>query len=225
MSEPNADANGKPAPKPADGGGAGNGGGERMIPYAKFQAAVADKKALQERVTTLETEVQTAAERAATADTLAEQLRKVKDEHKAAASSWGEERALLAAGVVDAEDIDLVRFHHGRLPAEGRPTVADFVAGLKAEGAVVPKGLGHLFTPADKGGAGDGDKGAAAGAAGQRKPMPKVSGTDGRQPVASEALPVDQIKKLRETAQRTKDPKDWAKWQAAIDAASATIAR
>ena len=179
MSAAAAAANGTPAkPAPAKVAPAANGAeAARTIPYDRFQAVVAEKKALATEIETLRGEVQSVTERAATADTLAAQIQAIKDAHQAEQAAWGEERALLGAGITDAEDADLVRHYYGKAPAEGKPaTIADYLAGLRAEGAVVPRGLAHVFAPkVDAGASAGAGAGAGVPPVVPGKPPPKPS--------------------------------------------------
>lgn len=208
----------KPVPTP--GGGAGT--ETRTIPYATFKALNDKHKTLGTEHEALKADVQTLTERAATADTLASQLETLKNEHKTQLAGLGEELALVRAGVNDAEDADLVRFHYQRLPAETKPkSVVEYITGLKAEGATVPKGLAHLFTNGGGSGGGDGagaGAGAGAGGAGAGggaggKPMPKPAGGGGGGTPAGEVYSAEQIRALRVEAQRTGD---WSKVREAM---------
>ena len=53
--------------------------------------------------------------------------------------------ALLSRGVTDAEDMDLVRYRHSRLPEEGRPALSDWLD----DGAKTDRYLSTLFRPPD----------------------------------------------------------------------------
>jgi hypothetical protein len=122
--------------------GAGGGGGDdtpeaaakQPVPYERFAAVVAERKALRSQV-------------AGTADLQAKldaATKRATDAEAALASGrqeWEERSALWKAGVDDDDGIDVARTLYGRLPADKRPTMSEWIAGLKAEGATVPKPL------------------------------------------------------------------------------------
>lgn len=181
---------------------------ERTVPYATFQATNSKVKELETQLSTVQTELQAATERAATADTLAQTVAQLKEEHRARQVAWDEERSLLGAGVTDPEDVELVRFQFGRLPAEGKPkSVTDYVASLKAEGAAVPKALTHLFGAPPV---------AADPPAGGKAAPPKPTGGSGKPPAAGEPVSVDALRTLRIEALRSGD---WTAYNQASQAA------
>ena len=202
----------EPEPKPANGTPAPP-VTVKTVPQERFNTVVAEKKALAERVATLEAEGQSLTERAATADTLAKRVEELTAEHKLKAAAWGEERALLGAGITDPEDADVARLLYSRLPAEGKPkTIADYIGSLKAEGAAVPKALAHLFTPATT-------TTTPAEPKPGVKPPPKTPGNTGRQSSTADSVSVEALKALRKKATESGAAGDWAAWQEAADAA------
>lgn len=81
--------------------------------------------------------------RLAKAEQAREELEQAFDRYRAEATS---ERAIMAAGVTDAEDMDLVRWRYSRLPEEGRPSLSDYLENQAKE----DRHLASLFkAPAD----------------------------------------------------------------------------
>ena len=185
----------------------------KTVPQERFNTVVAEKRELATRVASLEAEAQALTERAGTADTLAKRVEEMTKEHAAKAAAWGEERALLGAGITDPEDADVARLLYSRLPADGKPkTIADYVAGLKAEGAVVPKALAHLFAAAEP------PKTEQAKTT-TAKPPPKTPANTGKTAGTAESVSVEALRDLRQKAQSSGDAADWAAWKEAADAA------
>lgn len=122
---------------------------DKTVPMTRFRAVnqkLADTAKLLE---TTQAELKEAQKAAGGSSTAATELAALKQQLAAKEAAWAEERALLAGGITDAEDADLLRFHYQRVPEAERPaSIADYIAGLKAKDAAVPKGLSHLFQPA-----------------------------------------------------------------------------
>ena len=180
----------------------------RTVPWERFKQINDKVKTTEAEVERLNGELTTVTSKAATADTLAEQIEKLKGDHKGELGGLREELALVRAGVVEPDDAEAVRFHYGRVPAEGRPkTVVEYVEALRkgadgAEGGVAPpKGLSYLFAPKPKEEPGKTEP--------AKTTMPKTTTTTtGAPPPAGEPLSADAIRALRQEAQRTGD---WAK--------------
>ena len=69
-------------------------------------------------------------------------------EHSATLSRLTEDLAMADVGLTDPLGRDTVRLVYGRLPEKDRPALGDYVRGLTAEGAEVPKPLQPYFTRA-----------------------------------------------------------------------------
>ena len=126
--------------------GQGNGGGG-SIPYDRFQTVVQERNNLQGKVSDLERQVQTLAEKGATADTLAAQLREAQQKFEAERSAWGTERAIVGAGITDPEGVEFARLAYERIKAgeDGKkPSITDWLgqrdALPKAVRAYLPDG-------------------------------------------------------------------------------------
>lgn len=92
---------------------------------ARIRQLINDKKALEARVASLE-------ETAANADKWRTQIDELKATHKAEREAAALERQILAAGITDAEGIDVVQTFYGKLPADGRPPLSEWLAAKDA---------------------------------------------------------------------------------------------
>lgn len=92
---------------------------------ARIRQLINDKKALEARVASLE-------ETAANADKWRTQIDELKATHKAEREAAALERQILAAGITDAEGIDVVQTFYGKLPADGRPPLGEWLAAKDA---------------------------------------------------------------------------------------------
>ena len=171
---PAAPAPAPPSPAPAPTPAPGTGGD---VPWHRFQTATEQKNAALARVAELEGEVQKYMGRAATADTLASQLKAAQAETATAQNKFTVHTELSGAlGVTDPDVIGLFDGQYARLPAKDRPSRADWVKGLreavgdKDKAATVPAvmrpflantaangGGGGTPPPKNPGGGGGGD--------------------------------------------------------------------
>jgi hypothetical protein len=177
-----------PDPKPA----------EQTVPYARFAEVVAERNAAQ-------AEVKGWQERAASATTLAAELERTRADLVAKEAAWTEERGLYAVGLTDPEGVEIARYLHGRLPAEGRPKLADWISGVAKEPATAPKALLSYLPGAAPAVAG------APGAAPAKAPHPVGSAGAVVQPPAPPAeITAEQVRAAREAGQRG----DWKPYEA-----------
>jgi hypothetical protein len=77
----------------------------------------------------------------ARATKLEEKLAGVQAEWTAKAGAWDTERTMMGHGLADAEAQDFARFAYNRIPAEGRPALGDWLAGIKADPTSAPAAL------------------------------------------------------------------------------------
>jgi hypothetical protein len=155
---------------------------EQAVPYPRFAKVNAERKALADQNEALQSQL--ASHRAA-----AEELAALRAER----STWTEERELMSQGLTDEEGISLVRHYYGRLPADSRPkTLGEYVAGLRAEGAQVPKGLAPFVAPPV----------AAVAEPSQARTMPRSTATGVVAPAAP-TVTAEALKAAREQAQRS----------------------
>ena len=142
----------------------------RMVPHARFKEVTDGLASAKTEIATLNARVKELEPLIAERDDWKGKHDTVHGEFKTAQATWAEERALLSNGVTDEEDVDLVRHYYGKLDGAAKPkTIGDFMAGMKAEGAPIPKGLQHIF----------GAKPAAGAGTGQPPPVPKPGGSGG----------------------------------------------
>ena len=104
------------------------------VSYERFSEVNGAKRALSKEVEALRP-------KAAEADTLRARVAELEGQQ----AGWQEERAILGAGVLDDPDeaIDLARTFHRRLPEADRPTLADWIRGLAADG-FRHRGIDHV---------------------------------------------------------------------------------
>jgi len=146
-------ANGTPA---AGGTGGGTGGGGAAGAATTQLRTV--RQQLVARTTELEQlrgELEAVRAKAETADTLGARIRELEGEKTKLVETHKTERALWATGLTDPDEVELVRFAHGRLPAENRPSLPDWLEGIKKDPAKAPKLLEPITSrwkaPAGKG--------------------------------------------------------------------------
>lgn len=168
----------------------------QTVPLERFQTVAAERKELRATVARLTAEAEALKPRLTAADTATAELTSVR-----------EELGLARAGFLDAEGVTVARAIYGALPAEERPaTIVDFVASLKADGAVVPKSLAPWIAPPVATPAADPAKAKA-------EPMPKAPASPGTLPASGEVYSASAIRALRLEAVRTGD---WSKVSAAM---------
>lgn len=173
------------------------------VPYARFHELTQRHQQVTAELDRLRSEVVQRTERAAQADALAKQLAELQAQHAAASQSWAEERTFLGVGLVNPEGQALARTLHGLLPAEGRPAIGDWLGTMLGEGGQVHPALSHYLGRAPVAPA---PASPAPAAPAPASPMPRPSGPAGAQPPsASPVYSAEQIRALREEAQRTGD--------------------
>lgn len=147
----------------AGGTGGGTGGGvSETVPYSRFQTVVGEKQALANRVAELERENQGLQEKAATADTLAGQLRTAQAEKASTDQRFETFKAITSAGLTDPELVEAAEWAHSRLPEKDRPPIGEWLSGLREDPSKAPLVLRpHLGE--GTGGAGGGGQGGAGG--------------------------------------------------------------
>jgi hypothetical protein len=113
------------------------------VPYERFAAVTAEKNALKEEIGPLR-------ERAAGLDAAIRERDAARAELATATAGFADRTALYRAGVDDDEGQDVARALYARLPQDSRPaSLGDWLTGLRAEGASVPRALApYLRQPA-----------------------------------------------------------------------------
>lgn len=119
------------------GGGGGSTAGEQAVAQLRdarrrLGAAGQEIEQLKERIAELSV-------KAETADTLGGEVKRLKAEITGLGEQHATERSLWAAGLTDPDEVELVKFAHGRLPEKDRPTLGAFVEGLKKDPSKAPK--------------------------------------------------------------------------------------
>jgi hypothetical protein len=117
-------------------------------------------------------------------------------------AAWSEDRDLMRAGLIEDEARDVARMLWQRLPAEGRPKVGEWVSGMRAEGATVPRALAPYLT-------------APAGQPAVPKAPPPPAGT-GQQPPSSAPVTGDALRAAREAWERAGRPMEGPTHQAMV---------
>lgn len=154
MAEGSTTTNG--AAQPAAGGNAG------QAAVSQLRGARAQLAAKSSELEALRTEFEGIRARAETADTLGARVKALEAELKGRDEQHQTERALFAAGLTDPDELELVKFAHGRLPEKDRPPLGAWVDGLKKDPTKAPKlieGIAGRWAKA-------GNAGAAGGGAG-----------------------------------------------------------
>lgn len=186
---------------------------EQMIARARYNEARDEAKTLKERVAALETELTAAKAATGSATEMQEALAAAKAEAKSSAAAWDEERALLTNGITDPYDVGLVRTHFAAAVVDGGDaapkTIADYLTGIKAKDAIVPKGLAYLLTPVKP----------ANGAA--DKPATPKPANNANPPPASGAVTAAALRRATDLGQSTGD---WSQFDALKTAAAAARA-
>jgi hypothetical protein len=87
------------------------------VPKERLDEVIAARRAADDRVRDLETQLRDAQAAAARVDALDADVTR----YRAAEAGWADERAILAAGITDPEGVETARFAWGRVPAASRP--------------------------------------------------------------------------------------------------------
>ncbi len=164
---------------------------EGKIPYERFEELVRVKSGLESEVAGLR-------EKAATVDTLTAELETWKGKAAEAAGKFDRWQAIAGElGTTDADAIEAVEWQHGRLPAEDRPPVGEWLASIKADPTTAPVVL-RPWLAADQ---------PAAEKPPTRRQDATTSPTTG---AAATNLSDAKIREVREKAVRTGD---WGPWR------------
>jgi hypothetical protein len=73
------------------------------------------------------------------AETLQGEVKRLKAEHAGLSEQHRTDRALWAAGLTDPDEIELVRFAHGRLPEKDRPELVEWLEGVRKSPDKAPR--------------------------------------------------------------------------------------
>jgi len=171
---------------------------QKTVAYDNFQAVVSAKIGLEAQVKELRAQVQSLTERAATADTLGQELASWKQKAEAESQRYGAYVEL--SGAVGSTDPDVLAAFDARyngLPKTDRPDRKAWVEGLRAAPDQAPALLRPWL--------------GATPVAPPKPPAPRVPGTPATPPGAPSSVSAEEVARVREEAVRTGD---WSKWKA-----------
>lgn len=114
---------------------------EKPISRDRYESQRAAAREATARATELEAQLSAGQAKIAELEAQAQELVKLRGQFDTARSDWEAERALWQVGISDAEGIEVARMFHGKLPAEGRPAIGDWLQALKADPTQAPKAL------------------------------------------------------------------------------------
>lgn len=183
---------------PPAGGDAG-GGAPKVVSYENFQAVVTAKSGLEAQVKTLQGQLQTLTEKAATVDTLSAQLNEWKGKAEKAEGRFSTFTELSGAlGSTNTKVIDQFDSEWGTLPEKDRPTRKAWVDSLKAKPDDAPEHLRPWLASVQ------------ADNKTQKPAPPKVPGQPATPPGAPAQVSAEEVRRVREEAVKTGD---WSKWK------------
>lgn len=118
----------------------------RMIERATFDRVVQAKTSLEAQLTEERAKIQALEERVSSVDALTQQLAKANEEKAELTSRFGRFQTIASAtGTTDEDVIEAVAWQHSRLPADGRPELAEWIGALKEDPSRAPVLLRPLF--------------------------------------------------------------------------------
>lgn len=176
----------------------------KVVAYENFQRVVEAKTGLEAQLKTLQGQLQTLQEKAATVDTLSGQINEWKAKAAEAEGKFATFSEFSGAlGTNDSEIIQVFDAKYKALPEKDRPSRVDWVTGLKAKPDTAPSVLRPWLAGGTGGTGGTSTTGAT-------KPAPKPPNTGTNPPAAPSSVAPEEIARVREEAVRTGD---WSKWR------------
>lgn len=121
---------------------------EQLVPIHRLREVNDKRLELEARIKQLEAEAQTLTERAATADTLAQQLEAANQAARQAAQGLTEYQAAARIGVTDPELYEAARWAYNRLPEADRPAFPEALEAWKSDPNAAPLVLRPHLAPA-----------------------------------------------------------------------------
>lgn len=121
---------------------------DQTVPFHRFQQVNDKRSAAEARIVELEAELQRLTERAATADTLAQQVQEWQTRAEQAQTGLTEYQAAARIGVTDPELYEAARWAHSRMPEADRPAFADALQAWKEDPSAAPLVLRPHLAPA-----------------------------------------------------------------------------
>lgn len=122
----------------AGSGGAGGGAGSGDQAPAQLKTVRGQLAQRTQELETVRGELETFRAKAETAETLSAEIKRLKAEIAGLGESHATERALWQAGITDPDEVELVKFAHGR-QGDKAPKLGDWVAELRRDPTKAPK--------------------------------------------------------------------------------------
>ena len=170
----------------------------RTIEYDTYQRVVSAKTNLEAQVGALKAERDSALERAATVDSVIQERDSWQSKATAAATRFDRFQAIASTtGNTGSEAMDLVEYAYERVPLEGRPDLADWLNGFKADPSSAPLALRSVF-------------GQVAPAGATTQPRPNASVPSSSPPGGGVEFSSEKVQAVRERAQSTGD---WSEYE------------
>lgn len=174
--------------------------GPAMIEREKFDRVVAAKRGLEQQVAELRETNQALEERTSSVDALAAQLDEARAAVQDAAGKFDRYRSISSAvGSTDPDVIEAFEWQYGRMGADERPALPDWINGLKKSPGEAPAVLrpwleSKQATPEPQ----------------QQARRPSPSAGHKQPPGASSAYSNEEMRRIRQDALMTGD---WSEWQ------------
>lgn len=183
----------------APAGGGDGGGSAKVVPLENFNVVVAAKNGLETQVKTLQVQLQTLTEKAATVDILSGQVSEWRGKAEKAEGRFSTFTELSGAlGSTNTKVIDQFDSEWSALPEKERPARKAWVDALKAKPEEAPEHLRPWLAQV------------AADTRTQKPNQPKVPGTPPTPPNAPSSVSADEVRRIREEAVKSGD---WSKWK------------
>ena len=124
-----------------------NGAASNAVPYDRFVTINDQRKEAQAKAAELTARLADVTKQANAADALFTQLEAAIETLTTERANFDRERSLMGAGLLDQEARDLALWAYNRQPADGRPPLEEWLAGMRAEDATVHAYLAPYFKP------------------------------------------------------------------------------
>lgn len=125
----------------------GEPGGRPDVPYARFSKVVDAKNTARADLAAARAELDAAKAQAATVASVTAERDRLLALTDSLRSEHADSIAMFRAGLDDDEGQAVARTLHGRLPEAERPALSEWLAGLRAAGAEVPRSLAPYLAP------------------------------------------------------------------------------
>jgi hypothetical protein len=166
----------------------------KTVDYETYQRVVQAKTNLESQVNALKAERDGALEKASTVDSVVQDRDSWKAKAEQESTRFGRYQAIAATtGNSDPEAMELVEYAYGRVPEEGRPELADWLTGFKADPTTAPLALRSVFEQSTP----------------EATPRPKPVPSRANPPGGSAEVTSEKVLAVRQRAQSTGD---WAEY-------------